>query len=97
MATSAIDLLALAAPAFFVPAGQFIARQIVIERIFVKTNHVEFPAVVVAMAFGAFLSPHLRRSVKPFVAVYPGFDLFVAIQALIVRDLASQIVALGTF
>jgi hypothetical protein len=96
VAAPAINFLALAAPAFFVPSGQFKAGEIVVEGVFIKANHVEFPAVVIAVTFGAFLSPHLRGGVEALVSVDPRFDLFVAFEAFVVRYLVAQIVAFGT-
>jgi len=71
VATAAVNFFAFARPSAFVPAGQFVARQIVLKGVFIKTDHVEFPSVVIAVTFCAILSFHIPGGVVALVSVYP--------------------------
>lgn len=77
-------------------AFQFIAGKRMVKFLLVKMDHLEIPAVVVAMTGGAVFAFGLARGVKTVAAVEPGFDLFMARQAFIVGDFIAQIVAFGT-
>lgn len=95
VAASAVNFLTFSCPAGFVSAGQFVAGQVVVKCVFIKTHHVKFPPVVVAVAFRTVLSAHFFRGMKPRVFVHPRFDLLMAFEAFRVRNLVTQVMAFG--
>ena len=85
-----IGLMALAAIYRLVFAGQFVAGQVVVDRIFIKTHDVEIPPVVVAVAGGAVFSFRFLRRVESGPPVDPAFNFLVATQAFVVGNFVSQ-------
>ena len=82
--------MALAAIYCLVFAGQFIAGQVVIEFVLVKTHNVEIPAVVIAVAGGAVFSFGFSGRVKSCSPVDPAFNFLVATQAFVIGNFVSQ-------
>ena len=88
--------MAFAAINIFVAAGEFIAGKVVFEIFLIKTHHVKFSTVVVAVATGAILAFYLRRGVVAHIPVDAVLDLLVAGHTFVVRQLIPDVVALGT-
>jgi hypothetical protein len=70
--------------------------EVVVEFLFVQTNHVEVASVVIAMAHGAVFHAHFLRRVKAFVSINFGFDLFVAGQTFLAGYFFAYRVTLRT-
>ena len=96
MTTPAVDLLALARPAAFMPSRELVAGQQVVEIGFIEAHHIEIPTVVIAVAFCAILSFYFLRGVITAVAIHTSFEFFLATQAFVVGNLAAEVVTLGT-
>ena len=77
-------LMAMAAVDLSVFAVQVIPGEPVVEIVFIKTDHLEFPSVVVVMTGSAFISFHIVGGMISPSGFYPGIDLRVAGEALLI-------------
>lgn len=88
--------MALAAVNFGMPSRQLVTRQVVVEFFLFKTDNIEIPAVVVAVAAAARFPSGFFRCVVTRSVINPAFYFLVATKAFVVRNFIPQVVALCT-
>lgn len=85
-------------PAINLPvlARQLVAGGIVVKVFFIKAHHIEFSAVVVAVAPGTFFGAHFGGGMVSAILIYAGFDFAVALQTPAIGHLIADFMAFGT-
>jgi hypothetical protein len=88
--------MAISAAQFRVGPVQIVSGQCMVKFIGIEADHLEFPAMVVAMAFKTILCPGLSRSVISPSCLDPRGNFFMAIQTLFIGHFFTQKMAFCT-
>ncbi len=75
---------------------KFIPGKVVVELLFIKSNHIKFSAMMFAVTCETIFTGYAWIGMVSFFLTYKRLDFFVTLQALDVGDFLSQIMALRT-
>ena len=88
--------MAFSAINFFMFPFKFISREVMVKIVLIKTDHIEFTAMMITMAFKTILFLYRLFRMIPTIFIDQGLNFGMAFQTFFIGNLVTQVMALST-